>query len=282
MDYLAILIEVIEYIESDIKRAIDKEYISIRFGVSYETLSRVSSIYMEGITLTKYIKYRRLSEACNELLETNNMISDMAIQYGYQSSNAFSNAFKKYHGNSPLDVRNGASYKKFLFNSTKLYEKLSEKVVITVENIKSYEVSAIKIGNYKDLIEKKVDFSSLWNDFTNDNEKKTMLKDKNVYEIIDIDNKKEAIYYIAFEKLDKNLEKSLNMKPLKIKSSKYTVLSTKVAARSNLMPKILDYVVSKFLSEDNRKNPSQNRFLCAKSPAWGSVDFDLKYYIDME
>ena len=56
-----------------------------------------------GITLTEYIKNRRLSEASKKLL-AGASVTDIAYEYGYQSIDGFSRAFKKWSGILPSQV----------------------------------------------------------------------------------------------------------------------------------------------------------------------------------
>lgn len=58
-----------------------------------------------GITLTEYIRRRKLNEAVKALKESNEKIVDIAVRMGYGSSDAFSLAFKKLFGASPTEVR---------------------------------------------------------------------------------------------------------------------------------------------------------------------------------
>ena len=56
-----------------------------------------------GITLTEYIKNRRLAEASKKLL-AGASVTDIAYEYGYQSIDGFSRAFKKWSGILPSQV----------------------------------------------------------------------------------------------------------------------------------------------------------------------------------
>lgn len=57
------------------------------------------------MTLTEYIRRRRLSKAAEELRKTEHKIIDIAIKYHYDSPVSFSNAFKKIYGQSPANFR---------------------------------------------------------------------------------------------------------------------------------------------------------------------------------
>ena len=58
------------------------------------------------MTLAEYLRNRRLSEAVTDLRESSEKVIDIALKYGYESADAFSAAFKKFHGATPSEVRN--------------------------------------------------------------------------------------------------------------------------------------------------------------------------------
>ena len=62
-------------------------------------------------TLSEYIRSRRLTESAVRLRDTDDKIIDIAISYGYESSDSFGAAFKKFHGFTPSEVRNGKPFK---------------------------------------------------------------------------------------------------------------------------------------------------------------------------
>lgn len=64
---------------------------------------------LTNMTLSDYIKHRRLSEANKELLQ-HVSVTDVAYKYGYQSIDGFTRAFKKWSGILPsqvADLRHG-------------------------------------------------------------------------------------------------------------------------------------------------------------------------------
>ena len=68
---------------------------------------------MADMTLAEYLRNRRLSEAVTDLRGSTEKVIDIALKYGYESADAFSSAFKKFHGETPSEVRNGKPYRVF-------------------------------------------------------------------------------------------------------------------------------------------------------------------------
>lgn len=94
--------QVIEYIEQHLESEVSLGMIAEYAGVSdfhFRTLFR----YLSGMTLSEYIKNRRLSEAGNQLL-AGKSVTEVAYTYGYQSVDGFTRAFKAFSGILPSEV----------------------------------------------------------------------------------------------------------------------------------------------------------------------------------
>lgn len=113
--------EVIEYIENHLTDDLSLALISEYAGVS-DYHFRTIFYYLSGMTLSEYIKRRKLSEANVDLLQ-GQTVTDVAFKYGYQSVDGFTRAFKKWSGYLPSDV--------FKRGISKSFPKLS--FVITVK-----------------------------------------------------------------------------------------------------------------------------------------------------
>jgi AraC family transcriptional regulator len=104
MDSLKRLNEAIGYIEQNLTSDIDfKEVARIAYCSEYH-FQRMFS-YLAGVSLSEYIRRRRLSSAAFELINSNMRILDIAIKYGYSSPDSFTRAFQSLHGISPSEAR---------------------------------------------------------------------------------------------------------------------------------------------------------------------------------
>lgn len=99
MNYNDAIALCIDYIEKNIKNELSPELIANECGYSIFHFSRVFNIN-KGITLMEYVKKRRLSLAAEDLFDDKKII-DIALEYGFQTHNGFSKAFKKEFGFSP-------------------------------------------------------------------------------------------------------------------------------------------------------------------------------------
>jgi len=93
---------VIDYIEEHLTEDLSLELISEYAGVSDYHFRKIF-FYLSGLTLSEYIKNRKLSEANKDLLH-GEKVTDVAFKYGYQSMDGFTRAFKKWSGFLPSDV----------------------------------------------------------------------------------------------------------------------------------------------------------------------------------
>ena len=101
-----------EYLESKLDAEVDLQKFQQLSGYSYALFSRLFSI-LADMTLAEYLRNRRLSEAVTDLREGSEKVIDIAMKYGYESADSFSAAFKKFHGATPSEVRNGKPYRVF-------------------------------------------------------------------------------------------------------------------------------------------------------------------------
>lgn len=103
----------IKYIENNLENDIDMNKLAQIVGISLNSLQRIFT-FITGITITEYIKKRRLSKAFEEIKSTNSKIINIAMKYQYNSTIAFDRAFKRNFGITPLECREkDIEYKQF-------------------------------------------------------------------------------------------------------------------------------------------------------------------------
>ncbi|MGF7059703.1 AraC family transcriptional regulator [Brassicibacter mesophilus] len=104
MEWIDRLNEVISYIEEHLNDEINYEVIGEIAVCPVGSFQRAFSL-MTGITLSEYIRRRKLTMAAFELQSTDCKVIDVAVKYGYESSDAFCVAFKKIHGITPTTAK---------------------------------------------------------------------------------------------------------------------------------------------------------------------------------
>ena len=104
MDWTKRLNQVMDYVEEHLQNEICEAEVSRLMGCSYSAFQNSFS-QVAGIPFSEYVRRLRLTMAAHELLNTDRRILDIALDYGYQSDDAFRVAFKGLHGVTPAEVR---------------------------------------------------------------------------------------------------------------------------------------------------------------------------------
>ncbi|MFJ7735778.1 GyrI-like domain-containing protein [Lysinibacillus sp. NPDC097287] len=105
MDLLKSMNDAMRYIEDHLTSEIDFKMVARVANCSEYHFTRMFS-FLAGITLSEYIRRRRMSLAAFELTNINLKIIDIAIKYGYNSPDSFTRAFQNFHGVTPSEARN--------------------------------------------------------------------------------------------------------------------------------------------------------------------------------
>ena len=108
MKWLENLSNAIEYIESNLDKDISIDAAAQIACCSTYYFQRVFT-YVAGISLSEYIRRRRMSQAAFELQKSDKKVLDIALKYGYSSPTAFNRAFQSVHGITPVAAKNMGS-----------------------------------------------------------------------------------------------------------------------------------------------------------------------------
>lgn len=105
MDWSQRMNKAMDYIESNLTTKISYDRISQIVCCSTYNFQRMFS-FIADISLSEYIRRRRLTTAAYELQTSDTKVIDIAYKYGYASPEAFSRAFKSLHRITPKLMRN--------------------------------------------------------------------------------------------------------------------------------------------------------------------------------
>ena len=104
MDSLRSMNNALAYIEEYLTEDIDYSEVSKIAYCSEYHFKRMFS-FLAGISLSEYIRRRRLTLAALDLKDRDLRVIDVAIKYGYNSADSFSRAFHSLHGILPSEAR---------------------------------------------------------------------------------------------------------------------------------------------------------------------------------
>ena len=108
MDWVRMINHAIEYMEDHLTDDISLADIAKSVHLSAFHFQRAFSMLTE-MSPTEYLRKRRLSQAGAELTDGKGKVIDVALKYGYDSPESFTKAFTRFHGSSPMQVKNGSS-----------------------------------------------------------------------------------------------------------------------------------------------------------------------------
>lgn len=95
------------YIDTHLKAPLSVEILAVQAGFSPYYYCRLFSLYM-GMPVMEYVRHRRLAKGASEICEGRRIL-DVAMDYGFESHNGFSKAFRKVYGFSPDEYRRRAA-----------------------------------------------------------------------------------------------------------------------------------------------------------------------------
>ena len=98
------LTDITDYIKDNYYKELSLESLAEIFGYSPTYLSKLFLKYAK-INYREYLQNIRLGHAYRELMETENMLNDIAVNHGFANSKAFAKAFKKKYHMLPSEYR---------------------------------------------------------------------------------------------------------------------------------------------------------------------------------
>ena len=114
MEWMSAIQKAITYMEEHLLEEINYEDVAESVHISSYEFHRAFS-FLAGMTANNYIRNCRLSLAGMEVIETDERITDIALKYGYDTSESFTKAFTRFHGVAPKIARE-TNAKLVLFN----------------------------------------------------------------------------------------------------------------------------------------------------------------------
>lgn len=136
MDILSELNKAMEYIEENICEEIDLDAIAKVTCYSPYHFNKIFC-YLASISLSEYIRRRKMTLAAIELQKEGSKVIDIALKYGYDNPDSFARAFSKLHHATP-------SQAKLKGTVLKSYPKLSFQIIIKGELAMDYQIKELK------------------------------------------------------------------------------------------------------------------------------------------
>ena len=233
MNYINELKRAVDYIEDNLDKDINFEIVAKEVGMSAFYFHRIFSAVI-GISPTTYIRNRRLTVAAQEISKNNENILDIALKYGFESHEAFSRAFKNFHGVVPKMAKTDG-------NEFKNFSKANLDIEVNANNILSYRIESkdiIKVSAFfrKFNIENKDEIPKYWEELK---ESGTLEKISNNYKkdllgiCIGTQSDFEYKYGIGIEQTE-DLEINIEMEKIEIPKSTWVVFKCEGQDEKNI------------------------------------------------
>lgn len=143
MEWIERLNCAVNYIEENIKEPINLEEVSKIACCSTYHFQRMFA-YIADITLSEYIRRRRMSLAAVDLQDGCEKVIDISLKYGYDSPTAFNRAFKNVHGIAPSQARKeGTTLKAFPPISFKITIKGDSEMNYRIEKKEAFRIVGV-------------------------------------------------------------------------------------------------------------------------------------------
>ena len=151
MEWVERLNESMKYIEEHLADEIDYEQLGRIACCSAYHFQRMFT-YMAGMTLSEYIRRRRMSLAAVDLQGGDAKVVDIAEKYGYHSPTAFNRAFQGVHGIAPSAVRSeGVSVKSFPPVTFEISVKGAEEMNYRIETKEAFRIVGVSAPLHREI-----------------------------------------------------------------------------------------------------------------------------------
>lgn len=211
----------IDYLETVLDDKIDEKKVTQLSGYSYSMFSRLFSILTE-MTLSEYLRSRRLTEAAVILRNTNEKIIDIAFRFGYESSDSFGTAFKNFHGFTPSEVRNGKPFKLVSRVQLALSVRGGRSMNITIQKKKAFTVAGLNEQSINSSLCPSV-WDKLYEKYSYD-ELASLGSGEIVGVCHDVENPNTINYMAAYIVNDVNKARGMGLEVLEVEETEYAVV----------------------------------------------------------
>lgn len=156
MEWIDNLNRAIGYIELHLKERLDYEEAA---KICCCSLSKFQQIFLlsTGVTLSEYVRYRRMTIAAHELINTDIKVIDLALMLDYDSPEEFTRAYQSFHGVPPSVTRKTRTFDEYdrIVFQIQIYggrSKIGANKILRIETERLI-IRKFVLDDWKDLLE---------------------------------------------------------------------------------------------------------------------------------
>lgn len=162
MEWIERLNKSINYIEEHITEEISYDELAQIACCSTYHFQRMFT-YIAGVSLSEYIRRRKMSLAAVDLQGSSEKIIDISLKYGYSSPTAFNRAFQSIHGVAPSALKNeGVSIKSFPPITFKFTVKGVEELNYRIETKPAFRIVGKSYPLNKEIEQNFLEVPQMW------------------------------------------------------------------------------------------------------------------------
>ncbi|MEL3906575.1 MAG: AraC family transcriptional regulator [Treponema sp.] len=264
-----------DYIERTLGSELDETEIARLSSYSYPLFSRIFSIVV-GYPLNEYIRLRKLSRAAADLRNGTEKVIDIALKYGYESPDSFTAAFKKFHGTTPSEVRNGKSFKSFSPLKLSLTVTGGQTMEITIEKKKAFSIAGLCIQS-----EHTTDFPKVWDNlFTKAayDELAAMGSGQSYGMCYDVNDCNSFHYMAGYDCTDEQKAATLGLSVMHIPEAEYAVVQLKGSV-PDCIHQGWKYVMDTFFPEQGYRHAGSPDFEVYREGDMHSEQYTMELWV---
>lgn len=204
MEWLKKFNSAVDYIEKNLDKEISYDEAARTACCSSYYFQRMFS-YIAGISLSEYIRRRRMTQAAFDLQQSEKKVLDIALKYGYTSPTSFNRAFHGVHGITPTAAKStGATLNSYPALRLSVQVTGGEGMVYRMEERKAFRIVGLRIPLTVEMEENQKNVPLFWKNVLEDQrfERICSLSDKTPGEVMGItvyENPASIFYYIGVE-----------------------------------------------------------------------------------
>jgi AraC family transcriptional regulator len=164
MNWVESLNRAVDYIEEHLSEDLKCGDVAGHVYLSVAHFQRAFRL-MTGMAAGEYIRCRRLTLAGNELTRAGVKVIDVALKYGYETSESFSKAFGRFHGVTPMEAkREGTNLKSLSRLTIKIIMEGAIIMEYRIVKEKAFDV-AVKARTFGDEQDSTRDVPMFWDEY---------------------------------------------------------------------------------------------------------------------
>ncbi len=271
--------QAIAYIEENLTGVIDMEQVARISFCPQGLFPRLFTI-LANITLSDYIRNRRLTRAAFDLRDRQSKVIDTALTYGYESADAFNVAFKRFHGISPSQVRQGAAFKIFPKISFAITTHGGMEMNVRRERKPAFAVAGLTIKARPGL----GDFSGLWDKLWQQGLGQKLLSmgsGQSYGACYAMQSDGTFTYMAGFDVADPEAAKTMGLELLQMPETEFTIFEI-TGAVPECIHKGYTYVMGEYIPSGGYKYSGEADFEVYSDGDMTSPDYQMELWLPLQ